>query len=135
MVQMVVQMPDVAEWGMVELQGELETRDEVPLDGMHIGDLHFTNKGIPTLIVGHHILTGKVITLDKPYAVLRKKMQGALDGGEEGMELNSEGMEPDSEMGQRVGSHPEYEVVALISKKIIFKNRPKPIITKTAVKR
>ena len=125
----------VAEWGMVELQGELETRDQVPLDGMHIGDLHFTSKGTPTLIVGHHILTGRVITLDKPYAVLRKKMQGALDASEEEIELDSERMELDSEVGQRVSSHPEYEVVALISKKIIFKNRPKPIITKAAVKR
>lgn len=126
---------DVAEWGMVELQGELETRDQVPLDGMHIGDLHFNSKGTPTLIVGHHLLTGKVISLDKPYAVLRKRKQRVLDDGEEGMELDSEGMELDSEVKPSVGSCPEYEVVALISKKIIFKNRPKPIVTKTVIKR
>lgn len=136
---MVVQMPgDVAEWGLVELQGQLETRDQVPLDGMHIGDLHFTEKDTPILIVGHHLLTGKVVTLDKPYAILRKRKQrvsDVLDDDEAGMEL-------DSEVEQRGGADraenetsPEYEVVALISRKIIFKNRPKPIITKTAVKK
>lgn len=128
MVQMVVQMRgDVAEWGMVELQGELETRDQVPLDGMHIGDLHFNSKGTPTLIVGHHLLTGKVVTLDKPYAILRKRKQDDSEEGMDGMELDS--------VKLSVGSCPEYEVVALISKKVIFKNRPKPIITKAAVKR
>ena len=132
MVQMLVQMPgDVAEWGMVELQGELETRDQIPLDGMHIGDLHFTSTGTPTLIVGHHLLTGKVVVLDKPYAILRKKRQRALDDSKE----DSEEMEQDSDEGLRDGLCPEYEVIALISKKIIFKNRPKPIITKSAVKR
>lgn len=134
MVQMTVQMPgDVAEWGLVELQGLLETRDHVPLDGMHIGDLHFNSKGTPSLIVGHHLLTGKVVTLDKPYAMMKRKKQTTKgDGGREGMELDL-GTEPGGDAES--DSCPEYEVVALISKKIIFKNRPKPIITKTAVKR
>lgn len=29
------------EWGLVELQGQLETRHQAPLDNMHVGDLHF----------------------------------------------------------------------------------------------
>lgn len=131
MVQMMVQMPgDVAEWGLVELQGLLETRDQIPLDGMHIGDLHFNSKGTPSLIVGHHLLTGKIVTLDKPYAMLKKRKQRAPDAcAEEGAELDSATGDAES------GSCHEYEVVALISKKIIFKNRPKPIVTKTSVKR
>ena len=117
MVQLLVQMSaGGCEWGMVELQGQLETRDQVPFDNMHIGDLHFDNRGTPSLIVGHHLLTGKILELEKPFAVLRKKCSG------------THGMESGTGMGLQ--STGEYEVVALITKKIIFKNRPKPIITK-----
>ena len=128
--QIAVAMPgDVREWGLVELQGQLETRDQVPLDGMHIGDLHFTSKGLPSLIVGHHVLAGKVVALDKPYAVLRKKRQrrelDSADSADEGMEVDL------TDGDHTEGSCREYEVVALITKKIIFKNRPKPIVTKT----
>ena len=35
---------DIEEWGMLELQGDLETRHPVPLGGKFIGDLHFTQK-------------------------------------------------------------------------------------------
>ena len=136
MVQMVVSMPgDVEEWGLVELQGQLETREQVPLDSMNIGDLHFNNRGIPNLIIGHHLLTGKVITLEKPYAILKKKRQRAGTSSGIGMELES-GLELESGMESKDLNddiRTEYEVVALITKKIIFKNRPKPIVTKTAM--
>ena len=128
MVQIEVRMPgDVEEWGLVELQGQLETRDQVPLDGMHIGDLHFNSKGTPSLIVAHHVLTGKVIALDKPYAILRKKRKQSA--GE------TDAMEVEGELRTADEASQEYEVVALISKKIIFKNRHEPIVTKTVIKR
>lgn len=133
MVQMLVQMPgDVEEWGLVELQGQLQTRDQVPLDTMHIGDLHFNSKGIPNLILGHHLLTGKVVELDKPYAILKKRTVSDDVGvkGDSGMELDSS-----VESKHEDGVLCEYEVVAVISKKILFKNRPKPIVTKPAIKR
>ena len=45
MVQLVVRLSDsLGEWGLVELQGQLETRDGAPFDGMHLGDLHFDDK-------------------------------------------------------------------------------------------
>lgn len=135
MVQVLVQMPgDVAEWGLVELQGQLETRDKVPLDTMHIGDLHFNSKGTPQLILGHHLLTGKVVELDKPFAILRKR--SVLD--ESGLNDSRMELESGTELNQDKEAKSvcgEYEVVALISKKILFKNRPKPIITKTAIKK
>lgn len=42
MVQLLVHIPSCGgKWGVIELQGQLETRDQVPFDGIHIGDLHF----------------------------------------------------------------------------------------------
>ena len=121
MVQLLVRLsPEgVDEWGLVELQGELETRDQVPFDSMHIGDLHFDQKGTPQMIIGHHLLSGKIEKLEKPFAVLKKNLT-VQDSGSESM------VEDDSEI-----QCTEYVVVAMVTRKIIFKNRPKPIITKT----
>lgn len=134
-------------WGLVELQGQLETRDQVPFDNMHIGDLHFDPRGVPHLIIGHHLLDGKVVKLEKPLAVLRKKGRTSVeDQTHDGsMELEHDGTDSgsDDQIEARVVNHPipsgeacqEYEIIALITRKIIFKNRPKPIVTKKQPKR
>ncbi len=114
----------VDEWGIVELQGELETRDQMPFDQMHIGDLYFNKKGTPQMIIGHHLLTGKVEKLDKPYAVLKKHVSESHS-----MDLE----QTDSE--QLESQSTEYRVVAMVTRKVIFKNRPKPIVTKTLPKK
>ncbi|XP_053548312.1 chromosome transmission fidelity protein 8 homolog [Bombina bombina] len=101
------------EWLLMELQGEIQARRQDGLGGKLMGDLHFTKEGVPLLIIGHHILYGKVTKLEKPFAVLVKGSSPSLQE-QENAEATTE---------------TRYNVTALIKKKIIFKTRPKPIIT------
>ena len=104
--QLVVKLnPDSREWGLVEVQGQLETRESSGFQGLHVGDLHFSSCEAASMIVGHHLLSGKVVALDKPLAVLRKCVDEEQNGA------------------------PEYRIIAFITQKEIFKNRPKPIVS------
>ena len=111
---------ETPEWFMIEMQGDLESRNQEHLEGKFIGDLHYTKEGVPIMIIGHHILYGKVQSLERPLVSVERVETGGDLRRKEGEEL----MDLDEEMEVKV----EYRVKSIIKKKIIFKNRPKPII-------
>ncbi|CAK1556300.1 unnamed protein product [Leptosia nina] len=93
----------VPEWAIVELQGLVQTKKEQELGPITVGDLHFFNRNKhPVLVLGHHVLNGKEVKLEQPMAVI-----------------------------ERVGDNGrmEYRVKAIVKKKLLFKSRPKPIIS------
>lgn len=97
---------DSRELSLIEMQGDLESRlgSNVDVSGKFIGDLHYSKdkNSTPILIIGHHILYGKIVQLDKPLAVMKK------------VRTNED--------------QTEYQVDTIIRSKLLFKARPKPII-------
>ena len=76
------------------------------------------------MIIGHHILYGKVIDLEKPLVAIEKL--------EVGKELNQDAdQEEMMDMDEHLEMKTEFRVKSIIKKKLIFKTRPKPIIVMT----
>ena len=133
-------LTDLNEWAIIEMQGDLESRiGDAQLEGKFVGDLHFTKAGqTPVLIIGHHILYGKVSTLEKPLVIMEKCQKGlnkdqnisgeetnAIDKPSEGNEME---LDDQIESGESETTETVYNVRAIIKKKLLFKSRPKPII-------
>lgn len=138
------------DWAIIEMQGDLESRiGDVQLEGKFVGDLHFTKAGqIPVLIIGHHILYGKVVKLEKPLVIMEKcqkqivKEEEIKDSlelvnacGDDVSNTQSETTEMEvddmtkTSAADNVEKHGTvYNVRAIIRKKLLFKSRPKPII-------
>ncbi|KAK6479890.1 chromosome transmission fidelity protein 8-like protein, partial [Huso huso] len=103
------------EWMLIELQGEIESRQNTGLAGSLMGDLHYT-KEFYCLCFTFFKVNYKSVKLEKPFAVLVKR------SGHQEVDGNA------METGEAKPST-NYQVTALIKKKMIFKTRPKPIIT------
>lgn len=93
--------PTSKEWSIIELQGDLRSHAEISFEGQFVGDLHYTKSGTPLLIIGQHLMFGKEVILQRPFALLEKKKHE--NGGT------------------------EYLVKAFITKKLLFRSRPNPI--------
>jgi chromosome transmission fidelity protein 8 len=90
------------EWAMVELQGEIVRKDGDPnAGGYDLGSFSVSKTGNIQLTIGYHQLEGVEQKLKKPYAIIQKS------------EDNS-----------------SYIVVGYITKKYLFKQRPRALISK-----
>ncbi|XP_011637821.1 chromosome transmission fidelity protein 8 homolog [Pogonomyrmex barbatus] len=103
---------EIETWAIIDLQGDLKFEETDDPDNQLVGDLHFTKDGVPILIIGIHVLHGKEITLEKPLIVLEKHH-------------NTD----DKATGEEATVKTEYLVKAIVKKKLLFKSRPKPIVT------
>ncbi|XP_032520873.1 chromosome transmission fidelity protein 8 homolog [Danaus plexippus] len=93
----------ISEWAIVELQGLVQVEGDDRGGPAVVGDLHYFKRNRhPVLVLGHHVLTGKEVKLEQPMAVMEK----TVDGGQT-----------------------SYRVKAIVRKKLLFKSRPKPIIS------
>eukprot|EP00246_Nothoceros_aenigmaticus_P002418 TRINITY_DN13298_c0_g1_i1.p1 TRINITY_DN13298_c0_g1~~TRINITY_DN13298_c0_g1_i1.p1 ORF type:complete len:152 (+),score=22.78 TRINITY_DN13298_c0_g1_i1:129-584(+) len=104
------------EWALVELQGCLEVQNSVQLQNLSIGKLCRKGEDKFGFTVGYHELEGSRVALRKPLLVLRKATD-TMDPG------------TDAEAG-----HSKMEIVGIIRHKVLFKSRPKALITKPEVR-
>ncbi|KFK26831.1 hypothetical protein AALP_AA8G299500 [Arabis alpina] len=102
---------ECSEWTIVELQGVVETQSSFQgsLHNLEIGRLCHSDSSQETytFTVGYHELIGSKVTLKKPLLVLKKRKD---DLSEKSSEL---------------------QVLGIIRTKILFKTRPKPLISAT----
>ncbi|AED96186.1 putative chromosome transmission fidelity protein [Arabidopsis thaliana] len=101
---------ECSEWAIVELQGVVETQASFQgsIQNLEIGRLCHSDssQGTYTFTVGYHELVGSKVTLKKPLLVLKKLQFDEVSG-----------------------KATELEVVGIIRTKILFKTRPKPLIS------
>ncbi|KAL8543934.1 hypothetical protein ACS0TY_004472 [Phlomoides rotata] len=106
------------EWAIVELQGVVEAQPSFHdrLQNLQIGVLcRPSSQESYTFVVGYHELAGTKVSLKKPILVL-KKIIHHNEGEEEGEDVNS--------------TRVELDVIGVIRHKILFKTRPKALISR-----
>ncbi|KAK3039279.1 hypothetical protein RJ639_027983 [Escallonia herrerae] len=104
------------EWAIVELQGVVEAQPDFQdrLQNLQIGLLcRPSSQENYTFTVGYHELTGSKVPLKKPLLVLKKIKHSNAD--EDSTTVNLSGV--------------EMEVIGIIRHRILFKTRPKALIS------
>ena len=88
-------------WIILELQGFIEVEPNSFESEVSLGNLQINkDNGNAHLTIGNHLLEGKLVKLQKPFAIMEK--------------VNTE-------------KGVQYEVVSVAKEKYLFKTRPKPI--------
>eukprot|EP01040_Poterioochromonas_malhamensis_P007874 gene7874-8513_t len=85
------------EWCILEFQGEIVG----DLSGKELGKLEIKEDGRAEMEIGQHFLEGSVVELKSPFVL-----------------IDSSNSSSDNK---------EYEIKAIVKKKLLFKNRPKPL--------
>ncbi|KAI0955683.1 hypothetical protein AcV7_006281 [Taiwanofungus camphoratus] len=127
--------PQLAQFGgdelvLIELQGSLEVEGD--RRGQTVGKLRIddaTNK--PTILIGHHLLEGKLVNLPKPIAVLHRSSK--LESCTFSARTSDEDvlMNNNNEETQPKQQQVEWDLIAIVKRKMVFSRRPMPMVGKT----
>ena len=79
--------------------------------------------------IGYHLLEGKIVNLSKPLAVMKKKAPASEIPVRETEGMDIDGDNPTN--GLRGAC--EYDIVAVVKRKILFSKRPMPITNAASV--
>lgn len=106
------------EWAIIEVQGVVEVQPcfNGSLHDLEIGRLcRPSSQENYTFTIGYHELTGSKVDLKKPLLVMKKIKHMDVD-----------------QIGEEGNSSPEVEleVIGIIRQKILFKSRPRALISK-----
>ena len=88
---------------LVELQGIVEAREASSLEGLPLGNLSMLKNDRATLVIGNHLLEGKMTKLSKPLLAIHKAPKDTESDGT------------------------TYEIVSLIRHKFLFTAGPTPL--------
>ncbi|KAG8908369.1 hypothetical protein FRB99_007297 [Tulasnella sp. 403] len=126
---------------LIELQGSLDIDGEQNDVEEIVGTLGLDSPDRPTLTIGHHLLEGKIATLQKPFAVLSRNapppsahVRSILDiASSTQSDLQppisikpNNATDDDGERGDE--DNGSFDIVALVKRKIVFAKRPVPIV-------
>ena len=76
--------------------------------------------------MGHHILYGKVVEMERPMLAMTKEhVNKSSKDSENNVAMETDQISMETDPSDTVT---EYHVQAVIQKKLVFKTRPKPII-------
>ncbi|KAJ6512836.1 chromosome transmission fidelity protein 8 [Mycena sanguinolenta] len=115
---------------LIELQGafEVECTNDRERDGKLVGRLSIDDAAKrPTLMVGYHLLEGKVTQLAKPLAVLRRVAGRVASDLDDEMDCDDDGAGK-SQAGATETSTVSWDAIAVVKRKIVFSKRPMPIV-------
>ncbi|KAL2629457.1 hypothetical protein R1flu_014143 [Riccia fluitans] len=129
LIQLKCSCENCREWAIIELQGTIEIQQSELLEklrNLEIGTLCKRPAGKFALTVGYHELEGTQVTLKKPMLVFKSERQGLPDA--ERTEVGTIGTDTQGEYKV------ELQVIGIIRQKLLFKNRPKALISKPEVK-
>lgn len=143
---------ETPEWVVLELQGKLLPATSLgrePLDGKLMGQLLPVPGGDPKkalLQLGSYRMTGSIVVLSKPLAVMQKRKRAADESGPGSSDATHTSMDEDISAtasassssahedsaavagGRTDGKGTEYVIRAVVRKKFIFDDRPQPIV-------
>ncbi|KAJ3714116.1 chromosome transmission fidelity protein 8 [Lentinula raphanica] len=125
---------------LLDLQGALEVESAQPneRDGKLVGTLSI-DKDLkrPTLRIGHHFIEGKLVNLPKPLAVLHRTTVPSPISQSHWPEFdlnNDTSEDTDVVMNEQDSSSiaTQWNVLAVVKRKILFSKRPMPIVGRPA---